>query len=203
MNNKDLISRSNRCCTFLAWNPWKTNLLAQGLERGRSNREPSILIWDVVNSTGTSQSANYFFPPTGCPSAPCIPELANTNHPAEMLLNYGQRMNSVFGLDKTSNSPVAMFCNRPLCDACHNESVNSFAWLSKGSFIAGVMGKYLKVYDISGNEGWLGVLLADSTFVKVFNAQLPFSQPMEESEQSLLELRAMSLPDLTHCLHLP
>ncbi|VDL93657.1 unnamed protein product [Schistocephalus solidus] len=40
-------------------------------------------------------------------------------------------------------------------------------------------------------EGWLGVLLADSTFVKVFNTQLPFSQPMEESEQSLLELRAM------------
>uniref|UniRef100_A0A0X3PQ69 MIOS-like alpha-solenoid domain-containing protein n=2 Tax=Schistocephalus solidus TaxID=70667 RepID=A0A0X3PQ69_SCHSO len=254
LNNKDLFSRSNRCCTFLAWNPWKTNLLAQGLERGRSNREPSILIWDVVNSTGSNQSSGNFFPPTGFPSTPSIPELANSNHPAEMLLNYGQPVNSVFGLDKTSNSPVAMYCNRPLCDACHNENVNSFAWLSKGSFIAGVMGKCLKVYDISDpsrvcqitqtrlvngltvdplfssriasffqhqialwrvdnlekpvytftetrnvlcikwsplSEGWLGVLLADSTFVKVFNTQLPFSQPMEESEQSLLELRAM------------
>ncbi|KAL7061616.1 hypothetical protein AAHC03_011 [Spirometra sp. Aus1] len=254
LNNKDLFSRSNRCCTFLAWNPWKTNLLAQGLERGRSNREPSILIWDVVNSTGSNLSSGNFFPPTGFPPTPSIPELANSNHPTEMLLNYGQPMNSVFGLDKTSNSPVAMFSNRPLCDACHNENVNSFAWLSKGSFIVGITGKYLKVYDISDpsrvcqitqtrlvngltvdplftsriasffqhqialwrvdnlekpvytftetrnvlcikwsplSEGWLGVLLADSTFVKVFNAQLPFSQPMDESEQSLLELRAM------------
>ncbi|CAH8545037.1 unnamed protein product [Heterobilharzia americana] len=47
----------NRNTSFLAWNPWKRNLLAQGLDKPRNSREPSILIWDVTKFTG-SRSAN-------------------------------------------------------------------------------------------------------------------------------------------------
>uniref|UniRef100_A0A0B6ZZ52 Uncharacterized protein n=1 Tax=Arion vulgaris TaxID=1028688 RepID=A0A0B6ZZ52_9EUPU len=54
--NEDLVGkefnvRFNRQCNHLAWNPLETNLLAQGLERSRS--EPCVLIWDVMSSQGT------------------------------------------------------------------------------------------------------------------------------------------------------
>ncbi|CAG5125732.1 unnamed protein product, partial [Candidula unifasciata] len=57
--NEDLVgkefnARFNRQCNFLAWNPLETNLLAQGLERSRS--EPCVLIWDVMSNPGTDST---------------------------------------------------------------------------------------------------------------------------------------------------
>nr|CDS16421.1 WD repeat containing protein mio [Echinococcus granulosus] len=223
---------------FLHWNPWRTSLLAQGLDRGKHNRASSVLVWDVIRETGAKQqfatNANSEF---------------SSGLPADSLYNMDKFAGDTYVKDRRMHS----FCDRPLCDACQNESVVSFAWVSKNSFVVGLASRHIKLYDISDTaktiqmtqtrlvngltsdpllptrfasfcqnqiglwtsenlekpiyifserkevvcmkwsplrEGWLGVLLADSVDIRVYNALLTFSRPMEECEQFLSELRA-------------
>ncbi|VDK35613.1 unnamed protein product [Taenia asiatica] len=224
LNNKELISHTSRFSAFLHWNPWRTSLLAQGLDRGKPNRASSVLVWDVIRETGPKQqfdvNANSEF---------------SSGLPADSLYNMDKFVSDVYIKDRRMQS----FCDRPLCDACQNENVISFAWVSKNSFVVGLASRHIKLYDISDTaktiqmtqtrlvnglasdpllptrfasfcqiyvfteqkdvvcmkwsplrEGWLGVLLADSTDIRVYNALLTFSRPMEECEQFLFELRA-------------
>ncbi|KAL5967447.1 GATOR complex protein MIOS [Taenia solium] len=198
--------------------------LAQGLDRGKPNRASSVLVWDVIRETGPKQqfdvNANSEF---------------SSGLPADSLYNMDKFVSDVYIKDRRMQS----FCDRPLCDACQNENVISFAWVSKNSFVVGLASRHIKLYDISDTaktiqmtqtrlvnglasdpllptrfasfcqiyvfterkdvvcmkwsplrEGWLGVLLADSTDIRVYNALLTFSRPMEECEQFLFELRA-------------
>ncbi|KAL5112306.1 GATOR complex protein MIOS [Taenia crassiceps] len=231
-------SHTSRFSAFLHWNPWRTSLLAQGLDRGKPNRASSVLVWDVIRETGSKQqfdaNANSEF---------------SSGLPADSLYNMDKFVSDIYIKDRRMQS----FCDRPLCDACQNESVISFAWVSKNSFVVGLASRHLKLYDISDTaktiqmtqtrlvngltsdpllptrfasfcqnqiglwtsenlekpayvfterkdvvcmkwsplrEGWLGVLLDDSTDIRVYNTLLTFSRPMEECEQFLFELRA-------------
>ncbi|KAH9520253.1 hypothetical protein Btru_060372 [Bulinus truncatus] len=53
--------RYSRQCNYLAWNPLETHLLAQGLERGRS--EPCVLIWDInsINISDVGERPRHSF----------------------------------------------------------------------------------------------------------------------------------------------
>ncbi|VDO03329.1 unnamed protein product [Rodentolepis nana] len=238
LNRKELISHSNKFSIFLHWNPWRTSLLAQGIDRGKHNRTPSVLVWDVIRETCAKDQSD------AKPST----EFSNAL-PPNSLYNMGKISSEVSAKGKDTQS----FCDRPLCDACLNENVISFAWVLKNSFVVGLATKHIKLYDISDTaktiqmtqtkmvhgltsdplfssrfasfshnqialwtaenlekpiyvftakkmvvcmkwsplrEGWLGVLLANSKDIKIYNTFLPFSRPMEESEQFLFELRA-------------
>ncbi|XP_055877328.1 GATOR complex protein MIOS-A-like [Biomphalaria glabrata] len=58
---KEFNVRYSRQCNYLAWNPVETHLLAQGLERGRS--EPCVLIWDInsSNNNEVGERSRYSF----------------------------------------------------------------------------------------------------------------------------------------------
>nr|CDS34128.1 WD repeat containing protein mio [Hymenolepis microstoma] len=238
LNRKELISHANKFSAFLHWNPWRTSLLAQGIDRGKHNRTPSVLVWDVIRETCAKDQSE----------AKPNTEFSNSLPP-----------NSLYNMDKVSSEVSAKgndslsFCDRPLCDACLNENVISFAWVSINSFVVGLATRHIKLYDISDTaktiqmtqtkmvygltsdplfsskfasfchnqialwtaenlekpiyvftakkmvvcmkwsplrEGWLGVLLANSRDIVIYSTFLPFSRPMEESEQFLFEMRA-------------
>ncbi|KER23238.1 hypothetical protein T265_08849 [Opisthorchis viverrini] len=52
-------------------------------------------------------------------------------------------------LKNAGASSEVVVCERSVCDLGTQESTSSFAWLSKSSFIAGMSGLYLKVFDLS------------------------------------------------------
>ncbi|VEL28679.1 unnamed protein product [Protopolystoma xenopodis] len=127
------VTHPPRSSVYLVWNPWKSNLLAQGLEKGRHGREPSILIWDVtVDVVNESLSYNQ---PSGYASS-----AAGSIHMSS---------NSTYIALRESEELV---CNKPLSDFAINESTASFVWLSKSSFITGVMGKYLKIFELADSQ---------------------------------------------------
>ncbi|KAM7541532.1 hypothetical protein Aperf_G00000038674 [Anoplocephala perfoliata] len=243
LNRKELLSHANRFSAFLHWNPWRTSLvilLAQGLDRGKNNRIPSVLVWDVIRETGSKEQLH---------AGKTNTELSGGRLPPDSLYNIDKIASEIRVKGKDSKS----FCDRPLCDACLNENVISFAWVSKNSFVVGLATRQIKLYDISDTaktiqmtqtrlvhgltsdpllptrfasfcqnqvalwaaenlekpiyvfterkevvcikwsplrEGWLGVLLANSTYIRIYNTLLIFSQPMEECEQFLFEARA-------------
>ncbi|XP_033762093.1 GATOR complex protein MIOS-like isoform X2 [Pecten maximus] len=47
---KEFSPKHTRSCVYLAWNPEETNLIAEGLEKYRS--DPCILIWDIHSKPG-------------------------------------------------------------------------------------------------------------------------------------------------------
>ncbi|KAK4470171.1 hypothetical protein MN116_005752 [Schistosoma mekongi] len=155
LQNKELTPRFSRNTTFLAWNPWKRNLLAQGFEKPRNSREPSVLIWDVTKYAGSR--------PTNIKSTDRGPVCANDLDARTYSLPF-----ALHGPDynvpdaQITSSLVSIYssvskkewisstttCDKPLCDLGIQDAA-SFAWLSKSSFIAGMSGTYLKVFDLS------------------------------------------------------
>ncbi|KAM3187829.1 hypothetical protein ACTXT7_001526 [Hymenolepis weldensis] len=244
LNRKELVSHGNKFSVFLHWNPWRTSLLAQGLDRGKPNRTPSVLIWDVIRETGAKDQSE----------AKPNTEFSNGLPPSSLY-----NMDKIPSEISAKGKDVLPFCDRPLCDACLNENVVSFAWVSKNSFVVGLATRHIKLYDISDTaktiqmtqtklvhgltsdplcssrfasfchnqialwtaenlekpiyvftakkvvvcmkwsplrEGWLGVLLANSKDIRIYNTLLTCSRPMEECEQFLFELRATTSYDL-------
>nr|CAH8855489.1 unnamed protein product [Trichobilharzia regenti] len=154
LQNKELVPRFTRNTIFLAWNPWKRNLLAQGLDKPRNSREPSVLIWDVTKYTGSR--------PVNTKSAERDTVCASGLHAHSYSLPF-----ALTGLDYSASDSNTLYplvsiysskkewisdittCDKSLCDIGIQDTVSSFAWLSKSSFIAGMSGTYLKVFDLS------------------------------------------------------
>ncbi|CAH8565364.1 unnamed protein product [Schistosoma bovis] len=155
LQNKELTPRFSRNTTFLVWNPWKRNLLAQGFDRPRNSREPSVLIWDVTKYTG-SRHPNVKSTDRG---SVCANDLHTHTYSLPFAINGSDYSapdtqatsslvsvySSVSEKEWISNTTT---CDKPLCDLGIQDTA-SFAWLSKSSFIAGMSGTYLKVFDLS------------------------------------------------------
>lgn len=140
LHNKTLISRFPRSSLYLAWNPWKRNLLAQGVDRSRSLRDPCILIWDVTKCTESRplpQSSS------ACEGVLSIGHSATGSSKLKQIYS-AQNVRCPINIVR----PV-MTCDRSVCDMGSQEITSSFAWLSKSSFIAGMSGTFLKVFDLS------------------------------------------------------
>ncbi|CAH8544514.1 unnamed protein product [Dicrocoelium dendriticum] len=141
LHNKTLISRSPRSSLYLAWNPWKRNLLAQGVDRSRSLRDPCILIWDVTKCTESR--------PVPQPNAAGENAVVAGHSTANSSPKIRQIYSSRDVRCPTNIVRPVMTCDRSVCDLGSQEITSSFAWLSKSSFIAGMSGTFLKVFDLS------------------------------------------------------
>ncbi|RTG83870.1 WD repeat-containing protein mio, partial [Schistosoma bovis] len=129
--------------------------LAQGFDRPRNSREPSVLIWDVTKYTG-SRHPNVKSTDRG---SVCANDLHTHTYSLPFAINGSDYSapdtqatsslvsvySSVSEKEWISNTTT---CDKPLCDLGIQDTA-SFAWLSKSSFIAGMSGTYLKVFDLS------------------------------------------------------
>ncbi|KAF8560472.1 WD repeat-containing protein mio [Paragonimus westermani] len=215
--------------------------MAQGVDRTRSLRDSTVIIWDVTKSSDARTENQYDTGGTGI-------DVTSSKQQGS------PKLKQIYAVQSLIDSPVShaevMRCDRSLCDIGTQEVTSSFAWLSKSSFIVGMSGTSLKVFDLSDpskpcqmtstravhgltvdpfcttriasyfesrvslwklnnlekpvytfteqhdvcqikwsplKEAWLGVLVNDSSTVKLYYTYPMFLQPLEESEQTPLE----------------